>query len=256
MNKPYLLMKKTLVFSLATHGYDIIWDRCIASHERYAKKHTYEYFCIKDIPSWHTHNQVVRTKLAAIEHALSYYERVIFLDSDCMINENCPPFESLEQEGKYMYFSQGFSGRINSWVIICRSHEETKKLLRTIVDNKDKEIPAQDHVAWAYGISENGHVIHYCHDHPIVHIIDRKRNNNKELSMKDYIRHFSWGPMRKSYKLSRAWKLQSRKIATKNITKKIVKKLGYTAPQKPTKSFEKLMEYLFAHYPLLSWKKN
>ena len=45
-----------------------------------------------------------------------------------------------------MYFAPGFSGRINSGVIICRQSESSKQLLTTIIDNKDKELPKEDSV--------------------------------------------------------------------------------------------------------------
>lgn len=250
-------MAKTLLFSLATHGYDIIWNQCIASHKKYATVHGYDYFCITDIPAGHNHHHVVWTKLPLIHKALDHYEWVIFVDSDCLIQEWCPAFESLAKEWKYLYFAPGFSGRINSGVIICRQHEETKKLLATIIANKDKPLPKEDSVWRVFGGGENGHIIHYCKHNRFVDMIDKKWNNNSDPMMDDYIRHFSGGgAMRKHYRLSWAWRRQSLKLYINTLSTKLWRKLGLYKwyQEENSKSFESLVAYIIARYPLFEGK--
>lgn len=217
---------KVLMFSLATYGYDIIWDQCIQSHKQYAHRHSYDYFCINHVPRGYTNDQVVWAKLPLIVEWCKYYDRVVFVDADCMIQKGCPAIQTLEQENKYLYMAPGFSGRINSWVIIGKNSNELIKKFNQITANKETELPQEDSVWWVFGWGENGHMIHYCKDWPHLQLLDKKRNNNHQPDLDDYIRHFSWwGPMRWHYKLSFAGKIQATKLFIQTLYKKIRRKL-------------------------------
>jgi hypothetical protein len=104
----------------------------------------------------------------------------------------------------------GFSGRINSGVIIWRSSPESLALISLAIDNRKTPLPDSDTVGRIYGGGENGHIIHYRKNSPYVQLIDQKWNNNHTPALQDYIRHYSAGwPMRALYvmdsKATYAW---------------------------------------------------
>lgn len=187
-----------LVFSIATHGYDIVWDRCLASQRAYADMHGYQYTCIANIPRDYTPDQVARSKIALMRHALEHYAWVMFVDSDCMIRNHCPAIQTLEKENKQLYLAPGFSGRVNSGVLIATTSTQTAspqenvlQLLDTLLAHKDDTLPPEDRVGRSFGGGENGHVIHYTKNNPILERIDQRRNNNHSPELDDYIRHYS-----------------------------------------------------------------
>lgn len=248
-------MSKVLVFSIATYGYDVVRDQCIQSHQEYSKKHGYDYFCINKIPQGYSNDMVVWTKLPLILEWLKHYDWVVFLDADCKVQDNCPRIESLKSttwSNKHIYFSTWFSWRINSGVIITHKHESVRILFLNIIKNKNKELPKEDFVGWSFGGGENGHVIHYCKNADIVEIIDKKRNNNSDPLLNDYIRHYSaGGPMRAIYSLSCRWKLQSILISIKTFIKKLKRKtwLSQWYKHESQNSFENLVDYCIKNYP-------
>ena len=184
--------KNTLVFCVALNGYNQIYRQCIDSHKNYAKQHGYQYVLID-----HPNDSITATvwlKIPLLIQALNKgYDWVAFIDADCHINPHTPPLQSLEKKDKSLYMAKGFSGNINSGVIIAKQCVQVRTLLQQIFDNCNRSLPEAD---WG----ENGHVIHYAQNWAGLSILDRHWNNNAEPDLQDYIRHYSaGGPMRCLY---------------------------------------------------------
>ncbi len=190
---------KVLMFTIALNGYGTVYSRCVASQQKYAEQHGYDYFAIRrprglvspDVSSW--------VKIPLIRHAFEVgYRWVFFIDADCQLQEGAPPVESIELPGKSLYMATGYSGRVNAGVIIAKNTPESNEFLSNVIDNAAVEMPEDDKALY-----ENGHVIHYSKDQPYLQILDSKWNNNRDPALQDYVRHYSaGGPMRKLYKKS------------------------------------------------------
>lgn len=188
----------TLVFCVALNGYERIYESCIESQREYAARHDYQYRLINR-PGNASITASAWLKIPLLlEALLSGYEWVAFIDADCQIKPETPALESLEKEGKCLYMGQGFSGRVNSGVIIAKNETRIIDLFERILENSNNEVAESD---WG----ENGHLIHFTKDWDGLHILDRRWNNNAEPLLKDYIRHYSaGGPMRELYPASRS----------------------------------------------------
>lgn len=177
---------KLLIICVALNGYGRIYSQCIESQRKYASKQGYSYQLI---------DQSVNASITAcawlkipllIEALKQDYDWVVFIDSDCWVDIKTPPLESLYMEGKFIYMAQGFSGRINSGVIITRKHNSVLAMLEKIYANCNKALAEAD---WG----ENGHIIHYLTGWKALYILDQRWNNNADPSRQDFIRHYSAG---------------------------------------------------------------
>jgi len=185
-----------LILCVALNGYSRTYKQCIDSHKKYAQQHNYQY-CLIDHPSTSI-TASVWLKIPLLIKALDKgYDWVAFIDADCCVNAHTPALATLEQSSKSLYMVKGFSGNINSGVIIIKQCLSVRCLLQKIYDNCSHSLPEAD---WG----ENGHVIHYAQNWPGLLILDRCWNNNAEPDLQDYIRHYSaGGPMRYLYPSNR-----------------------------------------------------
>lgn len=182
-----------LVFCVALNGYDRIYQGCIKSQRHYAKQQGYCYRLISHQASVSI-TASAWVKIPLLIQALEQgYDWVAFIDADCQIKPQTPSLQSLEISGKSLYMADGFSGRINSGVMISKNDPQLHAFLQLIYDNCDKTFPETD---WG----ENGHLIHFAKNWAGIHKLDRRWNNNAEPELQDYIRHYSaGGPMRCLY---------------------------------------------------------
>jgi hypothetical protein len=187
---------KVLVFSVGLNFYDKIYDRCIASHQRYAQRQGYDYVLVNQ-PRWATVIESVWLKVPLLLAALKAgYDWVFFVDADCEVRAITPRVETLAVPGKSLYFGQGFSGNINSGVIIAQNTPEARAFFQEVFNATQREVPEMD---WG----ENGHIIHFCKGNKNVQILDKRWNNNVDVNLDDYVHHYSGGgPMRTLYKLA------------------------------------------------------
>ena len=152
--------------------------------------------------------------------------RVMYIDADCEVQQTCPAIDSIYQSDKYLFVAPGFSGRINSGVIIWRSSLESLALISLAIDNRKTPLPDSDTVGRIYGGGENGHIIHYRKNSPYVQLIDQKWNNNHTPALQDYIRHYSAGwPMRALYTMDVKAKYAWYKLLCSTYLRKIAIKL-------------------------------
>jgi hypothetical protein len=148
----------TTVFTITSHGYNIIRKDCIRSQKAYCDRHGYVYHHIH-LPSTLTPDTTAWMKL----HFLRYFlneeqkeegdkreedkkQRVMYIDADCEVRQNCPSIESLEQSGKSLFVAPGFSGRINSGVLIAYDNPKAIDLISLTIDNRTKALPDTDKV--------------------------------------------------------------------------------------------------------------
>lgn len=193
-------MDKVLVFTVAVHGYHWQYAENIRSHERYAKRNGYEYLAVSRPLVSTLDMEIAWLKMFLFQKLLEKdFDWILFVDADAEIRDAAPPLASLAEEGKSIYASLGYSGRINSGVMLLRNDSNSRDFVNKIVENMEMTLPAEDDVGWG----ENGHVIHFAHNNPSVSIIDRRWNNNFSAELDDYIRHYSAGPLRSYFIPSR-----------------------------------------------------
>ena len=185
--------KNVLVFCVGLNNYDRMYQRCIDSHKAYAEREGYDYRLVNK-PGKASITASAWLKIPLIINALEKeYEWVAFIDADCEIKRDMPPLESLAVDGTFLFMANGFSGRINSGVMIIRNNDKVKNLFRTIYQHSNEEVPSAD---WG----ENGHLIHFASQWEGLQLLDTRWNNNFKPELKDYIRHYSaGGPMRALY---------------------------------------------------------
>jgi len=187
---------KVMVFSVAVNFYERIFRRNILSHKRYATRNNYDYYCFNggkivdvSVAAW--------LKIALIKEWLALdYDLIMFVDADCHINDHAPEVFAILKPDKSIYLAKGFSGRVNSGVMIVLNTIDSNKFITTLLDNCEKNVEGAD---WG----ENGHVIYYSVNSPWLEVIDRRWNNNTHLTLDDFIRHYCGGtPFRESYEFT------------------------------------------------------
>jgi len=193
-------MKKVLVFTVAVHGYHWQYAENIRSHERYAKQNGYEYLAVSHPLVSSLGMEVAWLKMFLFQKLLDKkFDWILFVDADAEIRTAAPPLACLAKEDKSIYVSLGYSGRINSGVMLLRNDSNSRAFITKIIENMEMVLPPEDDVGWG----ENGHVIHFAHNNPSVSIIDRRWNNNYSADLQDFIRHYSAGPLRSYFIPSR-----------------------------------------------------
>lgn len=181
------------------NGYQWLYRSLRSSHLNYANKHDYQYVQITRPSSSVLGMEIAWLKVSiAIQSLLAGYDWVMFLDADTEVSEKTPAIESLEQKSKYLYAVKGYSGRMNSGVLIFKNHKCVIDYLKKSLFYAEKKIDKENDVGWG----ENGHLIQYSKDACFLQLIHCRWNNNQYLDLKDFIRHYSFGPMKSLFKSS------------------------------------------------------
>ncbi len=187
---------RTLIFSIALNGYQWRYRSLIDSHQRYADKHGYDYTCITRPVLSTLGLEVAWLKIKLIIAALeSGYSTVCFLDADTEVRPACPPLEAAMNPVDEIYAAKGFSGRVNSGVMIVKKSPDTLSFFKKILLLSTRPVPQVDSVGWG----ENGHVTHYARQFKRFATLDMRWNNNHDPDLTDYIRHYSRGPLHHLY---------------------------------------------------------
>jgi hypothetical protein len=187
---------RILVFSMAFNGYQYLFRRSIETHRAYARTHGFDYAFIRKPYFTRLMLECTWLKIPLISSALANdYDWVCFVDADTEIRPDCPSLVSVMQPGKSVYMVNGCSGRVNAGVILVKKTREAIDMFARILKSFDKPLPPEDMVGWG----DNGHVIHYTKHFEGLCILPSEWNNNRDPKMRDYIRHYSDGIMRKMY---------------------------------------------------------
>jgi hypothetical protein len=198
---------KVLVFSIALNGYQWLYKDCIASHKRYADRHSYTYQVVTRPYATSIGVECCWLKLTLMIEALDNgYDAVLFVDADAYIQIEAPKLSSVLLPDKYIYLAKSYSGRYNSGVMLIKNHSKIRRLLNTIITSRHQPISAENDVGWG----ENGHIIEYTKHCQFVSTLNRSWNNTYDPELNDYIRHFSFGPLRTNFWLNLSHKILAR----------------------------------------------
>jgi hypothetical protein len=204
MNAPN---RDALMFSMGFNGYQRIYARNVATQRAYCERHGMAYEFLSRPFFTPLLMECCWLKVPLIIAALDRgWPWVAYIDCDVEVREVCPDLRTLEQPGKALYMASGYSGRLNSGVIIVKNTPEVRELFQRILDGAQKRLPPEDDVGWG----ENGHIIHFAKNSPLLATIPRQWNNNHDPALADFMRHYSAGPMRPLYAPrahERAWAL-------------------------------------------------
>ena len=188
------MTNKTLVFSIALNGYQLMYQKELSSHERYAKSHGYDYQNVTR-PSFSALGvECCWLKLTLMRSALvGGYDTVMFIDADATVKDNCPALESVFIEHKLLYMAKGYSKRFNSGVLIARNSPQITEWLTRVINSRMQPIMDKNSVGWG----ENGHIIELSNDCDFIGEIDQRWNNTYDYQLNDFIQHKNCGPLRK-----------------------------------------------------------
>jgi hypothetical protein len=189
--RPPQLLKKVLVLSIATNGYDRHFEKYLRSQHRLAESMHASYCVVRGSPPWGiSGHDSAWLKIPLLLRALSLgYEWVLFLDADCEVRKLRSPLEDASGAGGDVFMCHDFSRRINSGVVLLRNSGGARRLLRKLVISSLVPgflLPKEDRNAY-----ENGHVIHFWkHESGIKLLDDRWNWTMEEGEERAYIRHF------------------------------------------------------------------
>ncbi len=190
------MRSNTLIFSIAMNGYYWEYKKNLQTQAAYAMRHGYRYVVIDRPQISLLGMECAWLKVALMSEALKAgYDWVMFVDADAEIKPSAPAIESLRCEGKSIYLAKGFSGRVNSGVLIASRAEASEAFFDQVLAEHAKALPPEDDVGWG----ENGHIIHFAKKNPAVKLISARWNNNRDPYLRDHIRHYSAGPLRAYY---------------------------------------------------------
>ena len=93
------------MFTIATNGYDQIFQDCLDSHRNYAKKMGYKYIAFtKSPPNGISGTNSAWLKVALMLQALKQgYKSVFFIDADALIRSYTPAIESVLKTRRSMW---------------------------------------------------------------------------------------------------------------------------------------------------------
>jgi hypothetical protein len=194
------------VFSIATNDFDVFFRRCLQSHKVYADRQGYRYQLIIPPRPTDKGDRIGWLKIPMVLAALEKgYDWVMFLDADCEVTDRAPRVESIEQPDKSLYLALGHTKRVNSGVILVKNSPESREFFRTVLANAEEPVPTDGFPPFPY---ENGHMIHYSRSFDGLELLDQRWNNNVDLELADYVRHYSGGEMRSGYQPPRFHKAE------------------------------------------------
>jgi hypothetical protein len=232
-----------LIFSIALNGYQWLYKDCIASHKRYAERHGYTYQVVTRPFATSIGVECCWLKLTLMIEALDNgYDAILFVDADAYIQLEAPKLSSVFLPEKYFYLAKSYSGRFNSGVMLIKNHIKVRQLLKDIITARHQPILAENNVGWG----ENGHIIEFTQHCQFVSTLDRTWNNTYDPDLNDYIRHFSFGPLRTNLWLNLSHKALAR--MTKLLSKlDIFSGIG-SQPYSPSDKLTKLTSIVLQRY--------
>jgi hypothetical protein len=188
-----------LLFSIATGGYERLFEHCILSHRAYCRRCDYEYVVIDQTPSRLRPAEAAWLKIPLMQSALAAgYRWVGFIDADCEIRSHAPCFSGhpdLADGSKSLFLAPGRSGRLNSGVMLVRNSRASADFFQAVLEHAEQDVPEEDRAPY-----ENGHVIFLGKNNPHVGLLRHDLwNNNSALDERSYIQHYSGRILRRWY---------------------------------------------------------
>lgn len=241
------MKRKTLVFSIALNGYQWLYKDFIRSHQAYASRHGYDYQAVTRPFFTSLGVECCWLKLTLLSEALSAgYDNVLFVDADAYVQPNAPMVTDCLRNGKYLYLAKSYSGRFNTGVMLVANNVRLKRWLHQVIENRHRAVPASSCVGWG----ENGHVIEFTKQCDFVDVLDLRWNNTYDSQLNDYIRHFSFGPLRQNTVLNLTHKFFSRSTKLLARIQLLLDKWVLCGPK--TDRLLKLTQQVNRYYPVFS----
>ena len=123
------------------------------------------------------------------------YDACLYLDTDVLISPEAPDiFTEQSAQGKAICCANGYTGRINSGVILAFDTVQTTRLLSDILQDAGTHLQAQHSIGWG----ENGYFIKRLSTCPDFGLVERTWNNTFDFELAAHFTHFT-GPMRAKY---------------------------------------------------------
>jgi hypothetical protein len=222
-----------LLFSIATGGYERLFEHCILSHEAYCRRCDYAYIVVDRPPRRLRPAEAAWLKIPLIQSALAAgYQWVGFIDADCEIRSHAPCFSShpdLSNGSKSVFLAPGRSGRLNSGLMLVRNSRASADFFQSVMSHAEQDVPDEDKAPY-----ENGHVIFFGKNNPHIGLLRHDLwNNNSTLDDRSYIQHYSGRVLRKWYVDNLApTDLRSRPATRALVARRWLKQLRAAAIQK------------------------
>ena len=172
------MIEQPVVLQVAVNGYVDPFTEFLWRTHKWAWACDYVYRCVT-APAGLPRDDCGWLKMACVEQLLQKYRTVFLVDADAYVMEECPRLESILRDDAEIYAKVGFSGRINSGVMIFH-HGVPKSTLadafRRLFANCDKKVPPEDRAP-----QENGHVINCWKNWPTLKILPPPWNTNTSV---------------------------------------------------------------------------
>lgn len=169
---------KHVVFTIATNGYEKVFERCIESQRHYCRRLKIPHRLIEGRPPWGiSSNDSAWLKIPALRHLANRTSGgVLYLDADCEVLPGAGDFRIWDERapGKSVFACHDFSGRLNAAVIYCRSTPAGRRILGRLCLSAlipPSFLPRSDR-----NLYENGHFIWMLKDNPQVEVLPPEWN--------------------------------------------------------------------------------
>ena len=190
-----------IVFSIATNGYEKVFEHCIQSQRDYCRRLNVPYCLIQGKPPWgiNAHDSSW-LKIPALRHLARRASRgVLYLDADCEVMPGAADFRIWDDQApsKSVFASRDFSGRLNAAVIYCRSTAAGLQILNELCWSAWVPtflLPRSDR-----NLYENGHFIWRLKASPHVEVMPQEWNSGMYSDSEvTYILHHGGTSVRES----------------------------------------------------------
>lgn len=122
-----------VVFSIATNGYEKVFEKCIESQREYCRRLGVPYCLIQGSPPWgiNAHDSAW-LKIPVLRYFSARTSGgVLYLDADCEVMPGAGDFRLWDDQcpDKSIFACNDFSNRLNAAVIYCRSTVAGRRIL-------------------------------------------------------------------------------------------------------------------------------
>jgi len=167
-----------VVFSIATNGYEKVFERCIESQRAYCRRLNVPHCLIQGRPPWGiSSNDSAWLKIPVLRHLANRTSGgVLYLDADCEVLPGADDFRIWDERAptKSVFACHDFSGRLNAAVIYCRSTAAGRRILGRLCLSAlipPSFLPRSDR-----NLYENGHFTWMLKANPAVELMPQEWN--------------------------------------------------------------------------------
>jgi len=244
-------MNQSLIFTVALNGYQWRYRSLIKTQQAYAQRFGHHYLAITQPWASNLGLEVAWLKVRVIVEALRLgYQQVMFLDADTRVAPDAPDIMELLHSSYSIFAARGYSGRFNSGVLLVKNDAQARHFFKQLLSSATMPIPKEDEVGWG----ENGHFIHLAKHSDIVGELSPVWNNNQYPGLKDYVRHYSRGPLHNEFSPSLVEGISAQcahYVLAIGRRLNLLSFLGKASPRSFRTQLEMLAHRVFSKYPIL-----